>query len=371
MKKLGFGLMRLPLTNAEDPKSIDLEQLKQMTDEFLAGGFTYFDTAYMYHDFQSEIAIREALVRRYPRSAFTLTSKLPTMFLKKEEDMERIFCEQLEKCGVEYFDYYLLHSLNAAHYEIAERLGGFAFLQKKKMEGRIKKLGFSYHDNAELLDQILTDHPETEVVQLQINYLDWDDQSVQSGKCYETARKHGKEIIVMEPVKGGTLARLPEQAEQLLKDYAPERSPASWAIRFAASLDGVLTVLSGMSNFEQLRDNMSYMKAFVPLKEDEKTVLRKVVSAIRSAISIPCTGCNYCTVGCPQHIRIPEYFTLYNAEKRAPSKIISLQQEYENHTQNAGKASDCIACGQCERQCPQHIAIIRHLKEIAAIFESK
>lgn len=370
MKKLGFGLMRLPQNDPEDPKSIDMEQLKRMADDFLAEGFTYFDTAYMYHDFQSEIAIREALVKRHQRSDYTLTTKLPTMFLQKEEDMERIFQEQLVKCGVEYFDYYLLHNLGVSHYAIAQKFGGFAFLQKKKAEGRIKKIGFSYHDDARLLDEILTAHPETEVVQLQINYLDWEDQGIQSRKCYEIARKHGKEIIVMEPVKGGMLARLPDEAERLLKEAAPERSLASWAVRFAAGHEGVLTVLSGMSNIEQLHDNMSYMKDFTPLNPAEQEVLQKTVAAIRDAIAIPCTACNYCTVECPQHIRIPEYFALYNAEKRAPVKGFSLQRAYyDNYVQNAGKASDCIACGQCESQCPQHIGIIGRLKEVAATFE--
>ena len=370
MRKLGFGLMRLPLQNPEDPKSIDLEQLMKMTDDFLAEGFTYFDTAYMYHEFQSEIAIREALVKRHPRDHFTLTTKLPTMFLKTEEDMERIFQEQMEKCGVEFFDYYLLHNLGVSHYAIAQKLDCFGFIQKKKAEGKIRKIGFSYHDNAELLDEILTAHPETEVVQLQLNYLDWEDKGIQSRKCYEVARKHEKEIIVMEPVKGGTLVNLPEQAERLLKDYAPDQSLASWAIRFAAGHDGILTVLSGMSNLEQLRDNMSYMKHFTPLCAQEKDVLRNVVSVIHDAIAIPCTGCNYCTGGCPKQTRIPEYFALYNAEMRAPSKGFSLQRAYyENYAQTAGQASDCIACGQCERQCPQHIGIIKCLQDVAAALE--
>ncbi len=370
MKKLGFGWMRLPLTDAEDPKSIDMERLKRMTDEFLAAGFTYFDTAYMYHDFRSEIAIREALVKRHPRESFTLATKLPTMFLEKKEDRERIFQEQCEKCGVTYFDYYLLHNLGVSHYAIAQKLDCFAFLQEKKAEGKIKKIGFSYHDNAQLLDEILTAHPETEFVQLQLNYLDWEDKGIQARECYETARKHGKEIVVMEPVKGGTLADLPEAAVRLLKAYAPDRSPASWAVRFAAGHDGILTVLSGMSSLEQLRDNMGCMEPFTPLDEREKEVLRNVVSVLRDAIAVPCTGCNYCAAGCPQTIRIPEYFALYNAEKRAPRKGFSLQRAYyQNYTQNAGKASDCIACRQCERQCPQHIEIIRHLKDVADTFE--
>ena len=372
-KKLGFGLMRLPLTNPDEASSIDVEQVKDMVDAFIENGFTYFDTAWMYCGFQSECAAKEALVDRYPRDSYTLADKLHAGYIKTREDRDKIFNEQLRKTGVEYFDYYLLHDIGVDHYKIYQELDCFTWLKEKKEQGLVRHIGFSFHDSAKMLDQVLTEHPEVEFVQLQLNYLDWDSEGVQSRKCYETAVKHGKPVIVMEPVKGGTLAKVPERAEKMFKEYHPDMSVPSWAIRFAASNEHVMMVLSGMSNMEQLQDNMSYMADFQPLNEEEQEIIRKAVEIINSGIEIPCTGCSYCTEGCPQNIAIPKYFSLYNADlQECEEKGWKPQGEYYDRlTKTFGKASDCVECGQCESVCPQHLPVIRHLKEVAARFEKE
>lgn len=372
MKKLGFGLMRLPVLNAEDSKSIDMPQMERMVDMFLERGYTYFDTAYMYHDYQSEIAAREALVKRHPRDSFTLTTKMPTMFLREKGDQERIFEEQLKKCGVEFFDYYLLHNLNTDHYATAERLGTFDFLRRLKEEGQIRHIAFSFHDKADVLDRILSAHPEVEFVQLQINYLDWESPRVQSRLCYETAVRHGKKVIIMEPVKGGALAQLPADAEALLKAADPGASIASWALRFAAGLPDVHVVLSGMSNIAQLDDNTAVMSDFKPLSDGERAMLEKCAEIINNYTAIPCTACHYCTEGCPMGIDIPAIFAMYNESARA--KLLRAwsdpgKKKYDEFVGDHAKASDCVACRQCEGACPQHIGVVKALADVAALYE--
>ena len=370
-KKLGFGLMRLPLLNPEDDSSIDLELMKQMVDRFLEQGFTYFDTAWMYCGGKSEEAACEALVSRHPRDSFTLTTKLPAYMLKKEEDREWLFNEQLRRTGAGYFDYYWLHDVNSHSVETFDRLRCWDFIRQKKEAGLVRHIGFSYHDGPELLDKLLTAHPEIEYVQLQLNYLDWDSMSIQSHACYEVATRHGKPVIVMEPVKGGTLAQVPAQLEKLFKAREPEMSVSSWAIRFAATHENVMMVLSGMSNMEQLLDNTGYMKDFQPLNDEEMELMHLAARIINEGIAIPCTGCSYCTVNCPMHIAIPKYFALYNAEMQESKEKGWTSQGvyYDNLTKEFGKASDCIKCGQCEGMCPQHLPIRSYLEDVAKQFE--
>ena len=370
-KKLGFGLMRLPLTDANDKGSIDIEALKEMVDAFIEQGFTYFDTAWMYCAFKSEDAVKEALTDRYPRDRYTLTTKLHASYLKKKEDRDRIFEEQRQKTGVEYFDYYLIHAIDQELYSIYNEMDCFNWLIEKRKQGLVKHIGFSYHDSAEFLDQVLTEHPEMEFVQLQMNYLDWESAEVQSRKCYEVASKHGKPVIVMEPVKGGTLADVPAEVRESFAAYHPDLSVPSWAIRFVASLDNVAMVLSGMSNMEQLMDNISYMKEFVPMNAEETELVHKAAEMIKDSIAIPCTGCSYCTEGCPMQIAIPDLFRVYNKSKRGEISDVESDEEYRQLTESGGKARECLACGQCQVACPQHLEIINYLKDVAKCMEKQ
>ncbi len=371
MKKLGFGLMRLPLTDPKDDSSIDIERTKEMVDTFIENGFTYFDTAWMYCSFRSESATKEFLVDRYARDKFTLATKLHAGFLKTKEDRDKIFAEQMKKTGVSYFDYYLLHAIGRDFYKKYTEFDCFNWLIDKKEKGLVREIGFSFHDTADVLEQVLSEHPEMDFVQLQINYLDWESNGVQSRKCYEVAEKYGKKVIVMEPVKGGTLANIPSSVEKMFKAQNPNMSVSSWAIRFAASLPNVFMVLSGMSNMEQINDNISYMADFIPLSDEEKETIMRATRIINSNIAIPCTSCSYCTDGCPKNIPIPKYFSLYNADKQEiKEKTWTPQGEYyDNLTKTFGKASDCISCKKCEKVCPQHLPVSDLLYDVANRFE--
>ena len=363
MKKLGFGLMRLPCIGG-DGKNIDLEKVKEMVDLFMEHGYTYFDTAYVYHGGFSEVAFRECVVKRHPRDSFTVTTKLPLFSNPDRAGMEKIFNESMTRLGVDYIDYYWLHALNRGSYQYAVESGAFDYLRELKAAGKIKHMGFSFHDNAETLDKILTEQPDMEFVQLQINYLDWEDKGVQSRLCYETATKHGKPVIVMEPIKGGSLANPPKKAEKLLKDHASDASCASWAIRFAASLPNVMVVLSGMSELWQVEDNLSYMDDFKPLCEEEYKIIAEAAENIRFAI--PCTACRYCTDGCPMSIKIPDIFAAYNTMKHDIHKKHEAREKYAEIVKGGSKADDCIGCEQCVNACPQHLDIPKLLAECAA-----
>ena len=349
-KNFGFGYMRLPM-NGED---VDIEQTTKMVDMFLENGFNYFDTAHGYINGKSELAIKECLSSRYPRDKYILTNKLSAPCFKTEEDIRPLFQQQLEACGVEYFDFYLLHAVSAARMPFYEGTRAFEIAQEFKQDGKVRHVGMSFHDKAEVLDQILTKHPEIEVVQIQFNYVDFEDEKVESRKCYEVCRKHGKPVIIMEPVKGGSLINLPPAAQNIL-DRLNGGSNASYAIRFAAGFEGVIMVLSGMSTIGQMEDNISFMKAFQPLNAEERNALDKVCAIFRNQGLIPCTACRYCTEVCPQEIAIPELFSAVNA-KRSNQHVPEV---------SGGMPADCIKCGKCEEICPQNLKI-RELLTVAA-----
>lgn len=355
--------MRLPMKDSD----VDVAEMNRMVDTFLENGFNYFDTAHGYVDGKSETALRECLTSRYPRDRYILTNKLTDFYFKKQEDIRPFFESQLKACGVDYFDFYLMHAQGAENFAFFKKCRAYETALELKSEGKFRHFGISFHDRAAVLEQILTEYPQIEVVQIQFNYADYDDPAVESRKCYEVCRKYGKPVIVMEPVKGGNLVNLPDKAKAVLDDLHGG-SPASYAIRFAAGFEGIMMVLSGMSNMEQMRDNISYMKDFKPLSEQELAAIGKVQEIFKSMNLIPCTSCRYCTAGCPKHISIPDLFAVMNTKQLYHDW--NADYYYNVHTSGEkSKASDCIKCGKCEQACPQHLHIRDLLETVAKEFE--
>ena len=362
-KNFGFGCMRLPMNGEE----VNLAETCRMVDAFLDAGFNYFDTAHGYIQGKSETALKACLTSRYPREKYILTNKLTGNFFKTEADIRPLFESQLQACGVDYFDYYLMHAQGAGNYGHYKECRAYETAFALKAEGKVRHVGISFHDRAEVLEQILTDYPEVEVVQIQFNYVDYDDTAVQSRKCYEVCVRHHKPVIVMEPVKGGNLVSLPEDAKAVL-DALHGGSPASYAIRFAASFPGIEMVLSGMSNMAQMQDNISFMQDFKPLSDAEMAAVKRVQEIFKSKNLIPCTACRYCTDGCPKHIAIPDLFAVMNTKQLYHDWNADYYYSVV-HTAPGRRASDCLKCGKCEKVCPQHLPIRKLLEDVAKEFE--
>jgi uncharacterized protein len=362
--KLGFGFMRLPMIGGE----IDIEQTKEMVDLYMSKGFSYFDSSWGYNGGKSEEAMKAAIVDRYPRESLQIATKCPAWIVNTAEEAKNMFWTSLKRTGLKYVDFYLLHNLGDSRTKCFDDFGIWDYVRELKEKGLVRHIGFSIHDNAEALDKVLTEHPEMEFVQFQLNYDDWESPTIQARKCYEVAMKHHKPIVVMEPVKGGLLANPTENVRKIFEDANPNASLASWAIRYAASLDNIITVLSGMSTIDQVRDNVSFMEKFKPLNQDELAVIEKARKAINEIPSIPCTACQYCIKGCPKNILIPNVFATYN-RRLIYNDLVSSKSRYRLENMMSGKASDCVACGNCERVCPQHINIIENLKTIAEELE--
>ncbi len=367
MPKLGFGLMRLP----EKDGAINIEQVSQMADAYMEAGFNYFDTAYVYHGGNSEKVVKEAIVKRFPRESFTIATKLPAWFLHSPEDRDKVFQEQLDRCGVDFFDFYLLHSLeDGNNYDTYEMYDCFNWGIKKRDEGRIRHFGFSFHGTPELLVQVLDKHPEIEFVQIQLNYADWDNKIVHSGELYEILRDRNIPMIIMEPAKGGKLACLDDECAEILKAIRPDKSLASWAFRHVGSLPGIATILSGMSTPEQMEDNINTFKDFEPLSEEELAAIDKVKEIMNRVELAGCTSCKYCVEGCPMGISIPDVISAVNTKRKFPGDMRP-QFFYNGLVDRYSHASDCIACGQCEGVCPQHLPIISLMQEAVEKFESE
>ena len=362
-KNFGFGCMRLPMKGGE----VDYAEFNKMIDAFIENGFNYFDTAHGYLDGKSEIALRDCLVSRYPREKYILTNKLTDVYFNSESQVRPFFESQLKICGVDYFDFYLMHAQSEQVFSHFKKCRAYEQALEFKKEGKIKHFGISFHDRAEVLDRILTEYPQIEAVQIQLNYVDFDDPVVQSKKCYDVCRRHNKPVIVMEPVKGGNLVNLPREAKKYI-DVLKGGSPASYAIRFAAGFDGIFMVLSGMSNMEQMLDNISYMKDFKPLDEREMRAVQEVCGVFKGMNLIPCTACRYCTAGCPKRISIPDLFECLNTKNIYHDRNADYYYR-EVHTKTGGKASECIKCGKCEAVCPQHLPIRNLLLDVAKEFE--